>query len=748
MEPGVCYRLGVSETLDPPRLTWAHVPHGDTEKAPRLRVTSRHDTATVLDSMAGGRDYKPGFVHPGAGTGRLIAADSRSAMASLLQHEEMAGEVQCAFVDPPYGVSFGSNFQPFLHKRTVRDGNDSDMTREPEMVQTYRDTWEHGLHSYLSYLRDRLVLVRELLHFSGSIFVQIGEENVHHVRELLDQVFGASNFVSLISFKKTSAHTAALLPCVNDYLLFYARDRPRIKYHQLYVDRRERTEGGTFDWIELPDGSCRRLNARQKRGLDPLPEGRRFRAADLTSQTASKSTLFEVEFEGKRYRPSTTRGWSTNLSGMEQLKSEGRLHALKSVLCFKRFEDDFPYAPLTNAWDDTVIGTFTKKHYVVQTPELVAERCLLMTSDPGDLVLDPTCGSGTTALVAERWGRRWITMDVSRVPLAIATQRLLTASHPDFWPQDEARGPAGGFRYGKRGIVPRITLRSLATGELLADQTLLDRPELKTRRTRLTAPFTVEAPVAAGGSQLMAAQRSRMFALLQRTPVLGVRGGDDLVLEQLQPCDEGAALSAVAVLGGKAVGLLFGPPDAAMERGQLEAARNKGLALGHDRLFAIGFGLSAEAQLLLSDDGLPTTQVQTASDITMDDLLKTTRSTQLFSVCGLPEIEVQRSDDLYTVELHAIDVYDPVAGETRRQAAADVAAWQLDPDHDGEQFNAAQVYFPRNRAWDRLARAVGVDGDLLAATRSASFAAGVHGRIAVKVIDDRGNELLVTRKLQ
>jgi len=421
------------------------------------------------------------------------------------------------YIDPPYGIKFGSNFQPFVRRRDVKDGDDEHLTREPEMVQAYRDTWELGLHSYLTWLRDMFLLARELLHPTGSIFVQISDENVHHVREVLDEVFGANNFVCVICVEKTAGQTTENLPSVVDYILFYAKDDTRLKYRQLYSERTPESLIETqFRFIESQDGRhIRVLKGEMLLGSEGIPPGWRiFCNAGLTSRSASETTSFPFEFEGKVFRPYSG-GWRTNLEGMKVLARENRLRAVGNSLMFKRYLDDFPLTPITNNWRDTKITGFTEqRHYVVQTPSKAIARCLLMTTDPGDLVLDPTCGSGTTAYVAEQWGRRWITIDVSRVPLALARQRLLTATFPWYELRDEARGPAGGFVYKRKqnkkgeevgGIVPRVTLKSIANNEPPEEVVLVDRPEVTSGITRVTGPFCVEARK---GETLSAARRN------------------------------------------------------------------------------------------------------------------------------------------------------------------------------------------------------------------------------------------------
>ena len=419
------------------------------------------------------------YQHDANWSNRMILGDSLQVMASLAEREGLRGKVQCIYVDPPYGIKFNSNFQWSTTSRDVKDGNAAHITREPEQVKAFRDTWRDGIHSYLTYLRDRLTVARDLLAESGSVFVQIGDENVHRIRAVMDEVFGEGNFVSIIPFRKTSAQTTGTLAPVIDFLLWYAKNRDSMKYRGLWTEKAETTELGTFRWIETADGTCRRLSTIELREGTAPDDGRRFRAADVTSQTGGESSRFHFSFEGREFAPSTTRGWSTSRQGLERLTRANKLLALPRVLAFKRFEDWFPVQPLTNTWQDTVLGTFTQKTYVVQTSELTVSRCILMTTDPGDLVLDPTCGSGTTAYVTEQWGRRWITIDTSRVALALARARIMGARYPYYLLSDsrdgqvkraevERRAASESPTYGdiRQGFVyervPHITLRDIA----------------------------------------------------------------------------------------------------------------------------------------------------------------------------------------------------------------------------------------------------------------------------------------------
>jgi len=408
------------------------------------------------------RDAIDFYKHERGWANRLIAGDSLLVMNSLLQKESMAGQVQMIYIDPPYGIKYGSNFQPFVKKekgdaRRVQDRKDEDLTQEPEMIKAFRDTWELGVHSYLTYLRDRLLLSKELLSESGSLFVQISDENVHHVRELLDEILGADNLISLITFKKTTGATSNLLAGVSDYLVWYAKDINKLKYNQLYIQKEFGGEGAeAYGKAEFANGSRRSLT-RAERETGFQPSGARiYRLDNLTSQ--SPGTRYEVSVDGKVFFPKGY--WKTEVALMPRLVKARRVSPGDDNLYYVRFIEDFPAFPIANSWDDTSIAGFASdKRYVVETSTKVIERCLLMTTEPGDLVLDPTCGSGTTAFVAEKWGRRWITCDTSRVAVTLAKQRLMTASYDYYELKYPHEGLKAGFIYQ---TVPHVTLRSIA----------------------------------------------------------------------------------------------------------------------------------------------------------------------------------------------------------------------------------------------------------------------------------------------
>lgn len=417
------------------------------------------------------------YQHDAHWANRMILGDSLQVMASLAEREGLRGKVQCIYFDPPYGIKFNSNFQWSTTSRDVRDGNTDHITREPEQVKAFRDTWRDGIHSYLTYLRDRLTVARDLLTDSGSIFVQIGNENLHRIRALMDEIFGEDNFVSIIQVQKTGSQAGNLLASTVDFIVWFSKSKPNVKYRQLYAARTAgHVSSDRYDQIELKNGLARRLNRDELARKVELPEGNVFRQTSLISSGKS-STEQAFDFQGKTYRAGASNHWKTTLSGLQQLSKAGRISAGKTTVRYKRYLDDFAVLPISDRWESLQIGTGLI--YVVQTATSVVERCLQMATDPGDLVLDPTCGSGTTATVAEQWGRRWITIDTSRVALALARARVMGARYPFYLLADSRDGqlkeaeltrnaPSSahtrgnithGFVYER---VPHITLKSIA----------------------------------------------------------------------------------------------------------------------------------------------------------------------------------------------------------------------------------------------------------------------------------------------
>ena len=470
---------------------------------------------------------------------------------------------------------------------------------------------------------------------------------------------------------------------------------------------------------------------------------------------------------------------------MRGFAAAGRIQSKRNSIRYRRFAADFPYRERGNIWTDTTTGTYTdEKMYVVQTSSKVVERCLLMTSDPGDLVFDPTCGSGTTAWCAERWGRRWITCDTSRVPVALARQRLLTATFDYHRLRDSGRGPAGGFEYRRRqnrkgeevgGIVPHITLESIANDEPAREEVLFDRPEKDGNVTRISGPFCIEATIPvpvdwegdgeedsgdAAAVDAYADHVERMIEVLRRSPVLHLGGGQRVALSKVRRPARTMSLSAEASIEGdgeRTAAIVFGPENGAVSETLVFEAAREAYAKGYARLYVIGFAIQPDARRLVESCertvGVPAAWVQASMDLVMGDLLKSLRSSQIFSVCGLPDVRVKPSGDgEYRVELLGLDVFDPVAMDSDHREGSDVPAWFLDTDYNGLCFHVCQAFFPRTSAWDRLKRSLRAEFDdrvwaHLSGTASAPFRPGPHGQIAVKVVDDRGNELVVVKPL-
>lgn len=753
------------------------------------------------------------YAHRNAWVNRMILGDSLAVMNSLLRYEGLGGQVQTIFMDPPYGVKFGSNFQPFVRKRDVKHGDDGDMTREPEMVQAYRDTWELGLHSYLTYLRDRLMVAKDLLTPTGSVFVQISDENLHHVRAVMDDVFGGENAVSVIPFVKTAGLGASGLPTVCDYLLWYSRDAQRMKFRSLYTSRQFGDDGAdAYSWLLLRDQTRRRMTQDERSGRTSLPDGARiYRLDNLTSGAFRENTTINYTFEGRVFHPGSDKCWKTTREGLDKLAAKKRLQVVGNTLAYVRFIDDFPMQPVKALWTDTGTGGYgDEKYYVVQTTSKVISRCILMTSDPGDLVLDPTCGSGTTAYVAEQWGRRWITIDTSRVPLALARQRLMTATYPWYRLRDNASGPAGGFIYLRSqnrkgeevgGITARVTLGSLANEEAPEEIVVVDRPEVTGEVTRVTGPFVVEAVLPTPQpldetlpepiNDAPSAHIARMIEVLRRSPSLRLPGGGNITLKNIRRPAKSLNLSAEAVVdhdpsgsevsflaaidaahekntGGlsfssQPVAILFGPPNGAVgAKAVLDAAKEANVK-GYAHLYVIGFLFTAEAraEIMAGESvlGLPASPVEMTHDVLMGDLLKTQRSSQIFAITGSPEVEVMRLPEdaedgtpRWQIRLLGLDTFDPAAIKPHHLNGDNVPMWMLDIGWNGMAFCADQVFFPRTSAWDSLRKALKathedsvwehLSGDL-----SAPFAAPIGTDIAVKVLDDRGNELLKIARL-
>jgi len=706
---------------------------------------------------------------------RMILGDSLLVMTSLAEKEGLKGKVQMIYIDPPYGINFGSNWQVSTRKRDVKDGKAGDMTRQPEQIRAFRDTWKLGIHSYLAYLRDRLVVVRDLLTETGSVFVQIGDENLHLVRSVLDEVFGSQNCAGLIAFATTTGRGSTLLGQICDYIIWYAKDRDRVKYRQIYSEK-ERGEAGAarYDNVELPDGVRRRLTPEEKATPSLVPPGSRFFSTDqITSagETATGSGI--LTFKGRDFKCPAGLHWKTTVDGMAQLMKCNRIVAEGNLLRYVRFIDDFPVNPLNSVWLDVggVQSRSDPKIYVVQTSTTAIQRCLLMTTDPGDLVLDPTCGSGTTAYVAEQWGRRWITCDTSRVSLALARTRLMAAKFPYYLLADSPEGiqreaeatgqlPAGGAKPEndiKKGFVykrvPHVTLKSIAnnpdikegmTREKIdaaiarhADTELLyDQPYEDNKRIRVTGPFTVESlsphrllstdedrPATEAEARKESSDGQFATMIIENLKKAGVQNtlkNERLKFDRLESF-AGTWINAAGEYTEKdgktrRVAVSIGPEHGTVGRDQIkEAAKEAVQGIGFDLLIVCGFAfeplVSEEAKRYGKLMVMPT---RMNYDLTMgDDLLKKTGAGNLFMYFGEPDIEPKEQENgQLVVKIKGLDIYDPTTGQIRSHSTDDIACWFIDTNYNGESFFVRHAYFTgAEEPYDKLKRALRAEID-------------------------------------
>ena len=649
---------------------------------------------------------------------RLILGDSLLVMNSLLNREGMRGQVQCVYIDPPYGIKYGGNWQMRINSTNVKE-NDGGISGEPETIKAYRDTWELGINSYLSYLRDRLVMARELLTESGSCFVQISDENVHLVRNLMDEVFGSENFVSQIVFTKTTGFTANTIGNVCDFIIWYAKDICVVKVRKLFEDK-DVLSDPHYNNLELADG--RRLTIRQWEeethqtlNYSNRPKGSRiFTFGDMNSQ-GEANVEQPYEFDGKIYYPSPGRHWTANYPmGMNRLKENKRIYATDNKLRYIRYYEDFPKMEITNLWTD-ILGVQSRKDpkvYVVQTATKAIQRCILMTTDSGDLVLDPTCGSGTTAYVAEQWGRRWITIDTSRIAQNIAKRRLTTALYPYYETYDE--NIRHGFRYKK---VPHITLKSLANDLPAEEEILYDQPEIDKKRIRVSGPFTVETlqnyNVQSPESLVERKNETennqqfveRIFSNLRANGIRNGLKGHAALFHGLQPVanpylnargyykdERGNEVLAYLMIGPK-----FGTVSKQSVNMAIREFRQK-LNEGASTLYILGFSFEDDIKNEdIKDYNLGTfhvVKVRMNDDLLQDGLLKKDKAAGSFIIIGEPDIRLVRDDDdTCHVEIQGMDMYDPIQDRVAERNVADIAYWELDDRYSGTEFVVRSIHF-------------------------------------------------------
>ena len=840
----------VDAALEPPeqKKSYAYDPHLDPQlqwagKAERtsfdvpsasLHVHERIDPRTIIEavrrkngngaqmSLFSAREMNPPlreaiefYKHRHNWTNRLIAGDSLLVMNSLIEKEALAGQVQMFYFDPPYGIEYKSNFQPFINKRDVKD-KDEDLTSEPETLRAFRDTWELGIHSYLTYLRDRLLLMRELLHDTGSLFLQISDQNIHHARELLSEVFGLQNFVVSIVLKKKGGQKGGTLDPINDYILWVTKnkDAARQRLHKLFVQIRDDELADVFRYVELPDGRELTLSAlSEEKEFDyrrfprrvevDFPGAKLFASENLTSGGFRRTPSVPYTHKRVKYDPGISKGncWKHSAitddgspSGIDRLAEAGRLFTAERQLRYKRYASDFGYSTLTNLWDE--FAGVSNPVFVVQTSERAVQRCVLMTTSPGDLVMDPTCGSGTTAVVAEQWGRRWITCDSSRVALTLAKQRLMTSVFEYFELAHPDEGVGSGFRYETASY---ITSSTIANEEPPPLETLYDQPYIDNSKTRVTGPFTVEAVPApmvksideigegekpgekADESIARSGETLRQFEWRDELMRAGIRGknGQMILFSRVEPMpgtrwlhadaetkpnDRGG--SNVQEMPAQRVVISFGPEYAPLEQKQVELAIEEARSLvPKPRIIVFAaFQFDPEAAKDIDETnwpGMTLLKAQMNADLLTEDLKKKRASNESFWLIGQPDVQakkIDKGDDAgrYRVSVGGFDYYNTKTGQIESGSAEKIALWMLDTNYDGRSLFPRQVFFPMagdKEGWSKLARNLKaeIDEELIESyrgTESLPFEAGEHKRAAVKIIDDRGIESLKIVKLE
>ena len=793
------------------------------------------------------------YQHDANWSNRMILGDSLQVMASLAEREGLRGKVQCIYIDPPYGIKFNSNFQWSTTSRDVKDGNAGHITREPEQVKAFRDTWRDGIHSYLTYLRDRLTVARDLLTESGSVFVQIGDENVHRVRAVMDEVFGEENFIVTIKFSKTSGLGGKFLDETFDYLIWFAKDINVVKFRRLFLKRIPGESGATqYDFAMRPDGFfC---------PLRDDPQGNVFAHDNLTSQTGNETTIFQFQLEGVVIPAPRKGGWKSNSAGIGRLKRANRIIRIGNTPRYVRCFNDAPYYPMGSGWLDTGISGFgTEKVYVVQTHPRVIERCILMATDPGDLVLDPTCGSGTTAYVAEQWGRRWITIDTSRVALALARARIMGARYPYYLLADSRDGqikeaalarkaPSEAPTYNdiRQGFVfervPHVTLKSIANNveidviwekfqetleplrrelndalgtsyeeweiprdaddawpeevrRIHADwweqriarqkeidasiaakadyEYLYDKPYEDNKKVRVAGPFTVEslsphrllgvdendelidnvaeAKLGYGEKQDFA---EMILDNLKTSGVQQAHKEDRISFSGIRPwpgyhvCAEGTYVEGDSG-AEKRAGIFVGPEFGTVSRPDLVSAVREAADADFDVLVACAFNYDAHASEFNKLGRVPVLKARMNADLHMADDLKNTGKGNLFVIFGEPDIDILDAEDSQIqVKVNGVDVFHPNTGEIRSDSADGIACWFVDTDYNEESFFVRHAYFlgandPYKALRTTLKAEVNQEAwETLHSDTSRPFAKPTSGRIAVKVINHLGDEVM------
>lgn len=703
------------------------------------------------------------YEHEQDWSNRLIAGDSLLVMNSLLEKEGMAGKIQTIFMDPPYGVNYRSNFQPFTNKKDHKDGADDSIPHEPEMIRAFRDTWELGTHSYLSHIRERVILCRELLNERGSFFFQISDDNLHHCREIIDEIFGPENYFGTICFQKTASPLSAehLLPSKMDFIIWYAKDKSKIKYHKLFFKRANDIQAG-YSKIQLPDGEIRNLTKEEKSGQIPLPKNSRLLKYENLFKSGPGSK-YDIEINGKTYN-SGNRWWGQKKEDILKLYKMGRIAVSGNSLSFVKYLDDFPYKPMDNLWDG--LGGAQNKVYVVQTNEEVIKRCILMTSNAGEIIFDPTCGGGTTAIAAERLGRKWITCDTSRVALNLARKRIMTEVYDYYKLQNPDEGLSGGLKYKE---IDRLTPSLIAKGHSGKKETIYLEPQKDSSIKRVTGPFTVEAVPSVRVKNIFESDTDYLDQsiddYINEIAATGIQTlqGNKINFINIEKTKGFKHIHAIGQIeeenSHKNAYVCFGPDYAPMEQTQIEHAVFE-LRETFDEecvLIFCAFHFDPEASKdidHLSHEKITFLKSQMSVDLLTEDLRKKRSSNQSFWLIGQPDIEINKEGKQYNVEIKGFDYYNPSKGQVESKGIDGIALWMIDTDYDERSVCPDQFFFPieDKNDWTKLKRTLKEEIDIekidfYQGAVSEPFEAGNHKKIAVKIVDNRGIESLIVREL-
>ena len=743
------------------------------------------DLFSQFNGLPENADYE-WYEHEGYWQNQLIHGDGKRVMASLAEREGLAGKVQMIYMDPPYNIKFNANFQLKTDEIEVGENGD-ELPHDPIAVKAFRDAYAGNIHTFLDNLREQLTLARELLTESGSCFVQIGHENVHEVACLMNEAFGKENHVATIPYVTRTNNSTKMIPEIGNWILWFAKDKTQAKYEQLYepLSRKEKLEYmASYALCEIPDGKCRNLTREEREKLELLPQGSKlFSSMPASSANTAKGERSEpFNWEGKLFTCPTGRHWTVGLDGLKKLADMNRLiETGKGSLRWKLYEDEIPGKYINAVW--TGMAAPQDKRYIVQSPVTTIERCILMTTDPGDLVLDPTCGSGTTAYIAEKWGRRWITIDTSRVAIAVARQRLATSKFDYFLLQDSEDGakreaelpgarpttPSGikdvqkGFVYPR---IPRVSAATLAYGieEYIF---LVDQPERNPRKTRVCSAFTVESDSRAAALRTDQEEESTLREsptrdqILEALPIAGVRyGNDHWQVMELEPHPHTYIVTHTATLtekkSGKKLraGVYIAPEDATTSPQHIRQAVREvpNMVPERDTLLVISFAYEAPATAgeYQNMGSVQVIRAEANKDLTIPGL-KNSPGDNSFVVVGEPDAEIRKAPNgQLELEVHGVDTYDPKINTVRAGEVRDIHCIMTDTDFDGLSFRVRRINFPNqtkdkqlermkrdlrrhidDEKWDRLMTAVTIP-----------FDPPESGKVAVKVIDKAGMETM------